>query len=192
MSGSMKFCYHNPEDSNTVHEENAATAFDAVVNIMVSYDMGWTIRGCGRDYDNLNGFGSIVGVLSRQILDYSTCNRKCKKCDMGRTPLDHNCRLNYWDSSKAMEAHVANKHVNNSSILKSNNLQVGIFVGDDDSSSISACRAGSSHPIGKLSDTNHTSNGIKRQLYDIEKTHNELTKNDNVFTSMLYICHVST
>lgn len=33
----------------------------AVVNIIVSYDMGWMKRGNGRSYDNLNGYGAIIG-----------------------------------------------------------------------------------------------------------------------------------
>lgn len=143
---------------------------------MASYDMGWSTRGTGRDYDSLNGFGSIVGHFSHQILDYSTCNRKCKKCDVGHSPFDHDCRLNFKGSAKAMEAHVANKLVNESAILQLKNVQVGVLIGDDDSSAIAACRAGASHCIAKLSDVNHTSKGVKKQLYNIEKNHKELTR----------------
>ena len=75
-----------------------------------------------------------------------------------------------------MEAHVANKLVNENPILKEKNVRVGILIGDDDSSSIAACRAGATHSIGKLSDMNHTSKGVKKELYNIEKSHKELTK----------------
>ena len=79
---------------------------------------------------------------------------------MGQSPLNHDCRLNFWSLAKAMVGHVANKLVNESSILKSKNVEIEIRIGDDDSSAISACRAGASHPIGKLSDVNHTSKGV--------------------------------
>lgn len=134
----MKLSYHkNPTTTGTKTEELPKT-FDQMIQIMASYDMGWMTRGTGRDYDSLNGFGSLVGALSGQVLDYSTCNQKCKKCDMRSSPFDHNCRLNFWGSAKAMEAHVANKLVNKNSSLKSTNLRIRILVGDDDSSSISA------------------------------------------------------
>lgn len=95
---------------------------------------------------------------------------------MGHTPFDHDCRLNFYGLAKVMEAHVANKLVNNSDILKSKKVEVGFLVGDDDSSAIAACRSGADHPIGKLSDVNHTSSGVKKQLYSIQKSHKELTR----------------
>lgn len=49
-----------------------------------------------------------------------------------------------------MESHAANKLVNESDILKLKNVEIGILVGDDDSSAIAACRAGASHSIAKL------------------------------------------
>ena len=168
----MKNYFHNPQAATLTGRDPAT--INTVIFIMASYDMGWTTRGTGRDYDSLN---ALIGSLSGKILDYFTCNRKCKKCEMGRSPFDHDCRLNFCGSAKAMEAHAANKLVNKSDILKSQSVKVGILVGDDDSASISAVRANASHPEGKLSDTNHTSKGVKKQLYKIEKNHKEMTKN---------------
>lgn len=34
-----------------------------IVNVIVSYDMGWSKRGNGRSYDSLNGYGAIIGFL---------------------------------------------------------------------------------------------------------------------------------
>ena len=173
---SMRSSFQTPEKINELEQDSAPTTFDDVVRIMASYDMGWSKRGTGRDYDSLNGYGCLVGVFSQQVLEYSTCNRKCKSCDMGQSPWNHDCRLNFWGSAKAMEGHVANKLVNESTILKSKNVEIGVLIGDDDSSAISACRAGASHPIGKLSDVNHTSKGVKKELFAIEKNHKELTR----------------
>lgn len=110
----------------------------------------------------INGFAALVGTFSKQILEWSTCNRKCKKCDKGHSLFDHDCRLNYWGSAKGMEAYVANKVVNKSSILKEKKVEVTVLVTDNDSASYAACRAGASHPIFNLSDVNHTSKGVKR------------------------------
>ena len=83
--------------------------------------------------------------MSGLVLDYSTCNRKCKKCDTnGGNPDDHDCRKNYFGSAKGMEPHVAKKLIVESEVLKAQNLEVGVFIGDDDSSSIAQCRAASS------------------------------------------------
>lgn len=163
---------------NEMQENNTTSpiTFDDVVRLVVSYDMGWSRRGTGRNYDSLNGYGAIIGNLSGLILDYSTCNRKCKKCDNGNSPDNHDCRVNFWGSAKAMESHVGKNLVTNSSILKSKNLEVGILIGDDDSSTITACRNSSSHHIVKHSDKNHTSTGVKKQLYKMEKNYQELNK----------------
>ncbi|KAK0171516.1 hypothetical protein PV327_011158 [Microctonus hyperodae] len=58
-----------------------------------------------------------------------------------------------------MEPHVAKKLVVDSDILKAENIEVGVLVGDDDSSTIATCRAAANHPIIKQSDVNHTSGG---------------------------------
>lgn len=66
-----------------------------------------------------------------------------------------------------MEPYSANKLVNESSVLKSVNLEVGIVVGDNDSTSIAAIKKNSSHEIVKFSDINHTSKGVKTMLYKL-------------------------
>lgn len=80
--------------------------------------MGWTKRGNGRSYDSLNGYSTIIGFLSGKILDCSTKNRKCRKCDQGRKKEDHDCRLNFCGSAKAMEAAAGVELINHSNILK--------------------------------------------------------------------------
>ncbi|XP_071578827.1 uncharacterized protein [Temnothorax nylanderi] len=161
---------------------------------MVSYDMGWSKRGAGRSYDSLNGFGAIIGVKTGLVLDYASCNRKCKRCDMGHDPRNHDCRKNFWGSAKAMEPHVAQNLVNNSTILKSQNVEVGVLIGDDDSSTIAACRATSSHPIVKFSDTNHAAGGVTKKLYKIanKRKHKELTKDGIVYLHRCFTYAMTT
>lgn len=60
--------------------------------------------------------------------------------------------------------------VSNNAILKKANTEVGVFVGDDDSSSICALRKAVQHEVVKQSDKNHTAKGVKNVLYKIDKT----------------------
>ncbi|XP_066585436.1 uncharacterized protein [Prorops nasuta] len=132
------------------------TAIGNIINIIVSYDMGWSRRGNVRTYDSLNGYGTIIGFLSGKILDYRTKNRKCLLCDLGHCKEDHDCRQNFEGSAKSMEAHVGANLINNSDILKNAGLKVRVFIGDEDSSTAAAVR--------------------KNQLYDIAKAFKELNK----------------
>nr|XP_046479963.1 post-GPI attachment to proteins factor 6-like isoform X1 [Neodiprion pinetum] len=43
---------------------DSSITFDDVVRVMVSYDMDWSRRGTGRNYDSLNGSGAIIGSMS--------------------------------------------------------------------------------------------------------------------------------
>ncbi|XP_032677043.1 uncharacterized protein LOC116846822 isoform X1 [Odontomachus brunneus] len=61
--------------------------------------MGWSKRGNGRSYDSLNGYGAVIGYFSGKILDFSTRNRKCKKCDIGQSSTEYDCRKNFKGSN---------------------------------------------------------------------------------------------
>jgi len=106
--------------------------------------------GNGRSYDSLNGYGAIIGFLSGKILDFSTRNRKCKKYDMGYHNTNHDCRKNFRESAKAMEADVGAELVNHSNILKKAGLNVRVLIGDEDSSTIASVRRENSQRIFKL------------------------------------------
>ncbi|XP_043285641.1 uncharacterized protein [Venturia canescens] len=139
------------------------------VRLMASYDMGWSTRGNGYQYDSLNGYGALIGTQSNLVLDYETRNRKCRMCDLGHPVEDHDCRLNFFGSAKAMEPEVAASLATGSQILKAHHVSVGVLIGDNDSSSICAVRKKSSHEVIKHSDFNHTSKGVKNMLYKIGK-----------------------
>ena len=53
-------------------------------------------------------------------------------------------------------------------------MEVGILIGDDDSSTIAAVRAANKSQVIKLSDKNHTSRGVTNTLYKHAKDHKEL------------------
>jgi len=125
--------------------------YQYMINIIVSYDMGWSKRGNGRSYDSLNGYAAIIGFLSNKVLDYTTRNRKCAKCDRGHSKDDHDCRENFQGSAKAMEADGAHL-VNKSKVLQDAKVNVGVLIGDEDSSTIFAVRKGRDNIIYKLAD----------------------------------------
>ncbi|XP_051157864.1 uncharacterized protein LOC127279510 [Leptopilina boulardi] len=131
-----------------------------VVNVIVSFDMGWSKRGNGRSYDSLNGYDAIIGFFTGKILDYRTRNRKCRKCDLGHSVSDHDCRKNYHGSAKAMEADVGEELINRSNILKRKNLNVKVVIGDEDSTTMAAVNNANlknnvSKKVYKLADMNH-------------------------------------
>ncbi|KAK0071601.1 hypothetical protein PV325_012629, partial [Microctonus aethiopoides] len=137
---------------------------EVIVRIMGSIDMGYSGRGNGNTYYSANGYSSMIGAQSGLILSYDTTNRICRKCDTGHPKDDYDCRQNFYGSAKAMEEQ---------------NIEVGIFIGDNDSSSISAIWQSASHSVLKLSDKNHTSKRVKNMLYKIQKNQDpdkELTK----------------
>ncbi|XP_011876984.1 PREDICTED: uncharacterized protein LOC105567056, partial [Vollenhovia emeryi] len=142
---------------------------DNIVRVFAAYDMGWSRRSNGRQYDSLNGYGSLIGKESGLVLDFATKNRKCRRCDIGHEPSNHDCRKNFQGSAKAMEPDAAVDLCVKSSILKENNIQVGVFIGDNDSSSICAVQKQSTHNVVKQSDKNHTAKGVKNLLYKIDK-----------------------
>ena len=51
--------------------------------------MEWIMRGSGRSYDSLSETGAILGLLSKKVISHTTLNRKCRKCDRGYPPTDH-------------------------------------------------------------------------------------------------------
>ena len=109
--------------------------------------MGWFTRGTGRTYDSLSGTAALIGFFTKQVIAYVTLNRKCKKCDIGHSPQDHDCRLNYVGRAKGMEPHAAVLLTKENVILKQCFLEVGVVIADNDSSSICAIRNSSNHEV---------------------------------------------
>ena len=64
-----------------------------------------------------------------------------------------------------MEPHAAVKLDNENKILKECNVEVGVVIADNDSSSISAIRDTCTYEVVKQADKNHTSKGVTNALY---------------------------
>lgn len=127
--------------------------------------MGWSKRGS----DSLNGYGAIIEGQTGKIIDWGTKNRVCKKCELGHDKTNHNRRQNFNGSSKAMEADLGVDLMARNSILKEYNLEVGVFVGDNDCATLSGLKAACSHEPIKFADKNHTSKGVLSMLYKLDR-----------------------
>lgn len=105
---------------------------EEVVEVGVSYDMGWRKRG--KSYDLSSGVGTVVGLKTGKVVNYATRNTMCRVCkeasNNNKEPAPHDCRQNHQGSSKSMESNVAVE-------LFSGAVEQGVsyatYVGDDDS-----------------------------------------------------------
>lgn len=134
-----------------------------ITRIFASFDCTWCQRGNGFKYDSYNGFCTLIGYKTDKVLDFCTKNRKCKACDINiklGTQKEHDCRLNHFGTAKSMEAEGAIQLVTKSEILKSANVEVGVFIGDNDSSVLSALEEVVDYQIVKQSDINHSKKGV--------------------------------
>ena len=75
------------------------------------------------------GHGSIIGYKSGKVLGYATKIKRCKKCELGHSKQDHDCRLNFQGSAKAMEPAMAVDLIVHNEQLRSNNVKVSTLIG---------------------------------------------------------------
>ncbi|KAJ8685919.1 hypothetical protein QAD02_021712 [Eretmocerus hayati] len=119
----------------------------------------------------MNGYATLIGYCTQTILDYTTRNRKCK----GSPKENHDCRHNFDGSAKAMEADAGVQLVLQSEILKKTSLEVGVLIGDEDSSTMASIHTVDPDlKIFKLADKNHQVKNLGKDLYELAKIHKEL------------------
>ncbi|XP_058801515.1 uncharacterized protein LOC131670148 [Phymastichus coffea] len=112
-----------------------------------------------------------MGRFGRKVLNYIVLHRKCRKCDLGYSKDSHDCRLNFVGTAKAMESFAAVKLTKENSLLASCNVEIGIIISDNDSSSMAAMRNSLDYEIVKQADKNHTSKDVVSGLYKLQKNH---------------------
>ncbi|XP_043271195.1 uncharacterized protein [Venturia canescens] len=139
-----------------------------VVSLKASYDAEWQKRGTGHAYNSLTGHASLIGYHSGKVLSYATRTKRCAKCDRNHPKDDHDCRLNFDRSAKAMEPDMAIELITKNRLLLEENVSIAVMIGDDDASSIAAVRRESVHKIEKWSDINHAKKGLTSALYALK------------------------
>ncbi|XP_046614237.1 uncharacterized protein LOC124302290 [Neodiprion virginianus] len=95
------------DHSESSHFSNSKETYNGTVRVAASYDMGYSTKRSGRTYDSMNGYAAFLGRETGKAIDYLTTNRGCRMCALGHPKSDHDCRLNFVGSAKAMEPFAA-------------------------------------------------------------------------------------
>ena len=123
----------------------------------------------------------MIGALCKKVLAYANDNKLCRVCDIaekeGKEPRPHDCRRNWFGSSKAMEPHMATEMVKEIN-REHPDCKVGTVVGDDDASSHAHLLKEVDEELDKLSDKNHVRKNNGKELIVLSNKHKRiLTKN---------------
>ena len=139
-----------------------------LIDITVSYDMGWAKRG--RAMNSQTGTGANVGSKTNKVIGYAMRNKRCITCDIaareGREPKPHDCCRNHVGSSKSMEPAVAVELAKES---QEHGAKIACLIGDDDSSTIKKLSESVSADIKKQSDIGHAKRSLGSKLYEAKQ-----------------------
>lgn len=113
----------------------------------------------------MSGHGCLIGYETGKILSYAARSKRCSMCGRGKSVSDHDCRKNFTGSAKRMEADMAVQLITKNTWLSEENTHITVLIADDDSSTISAVRCESSHPIVKWSSKNSSDQNIEGISY---------------------------
>ena len=149
-------------------ENNPENKKAGVVEMAASYDMGWQKRGKG--HNSSTGHGAVMGLTTGKVMDYSTRCKSCRFCAKakaeGKQPTAHNCRRNHEGSSKSMESSVACELWNKAPL---SNIRYSVYIGDDDSTTLSQISEKVPYGVEKWSDTTHAKRSLTSRLYNISE-----------------------
>ena len=158
-------------------KENFIILENDFVRVAGSFDMGWSTRGNGRSYNSLCGTAAIIGFFTKKVISYVTFNRKCYKCSRGQPKNSHYCRQNYVGSAKGMEPMAAMQLVSDNEIFVGARIELGIFIGDNDSTATHRARSSVSYNTVKQAGKNHTTKGVTNALYKLARKYKKLNSN---------------
>jgi hypothetical protein len=122
------------------------------------------------------GHGSVIGSNTGQVMGYGVRCKSCRICDSaftkGETPRQHDCRMNWHGSSKAMEPDIAVSVLRD---LKEQDIAITNLVMDDDTTTISRVHKFVDEDIIKLSDSNHVKKALGNKLYSLRASNKTLS-----------------
>ena len=83
---SEESCQEALTEEGTLSSRSYSATSDSTQNplpieIDVSYDAGWQMRGSGRSYNSFSGHGSLIGRKSGKVIDFETRIKKCRICE---------------------------------------------------------------------------------------------------------------
>lgn len=113
----------------------------------------------------------MIGARSGKVIGYATRTKRCAVCEasqrLNKLPRDHDCRVNWSGSAKAMEPDVGAELVK--SCGNKHQAKIGILIGDDDSATIKKVRESVTHEVEKWSDVVHAKRTFTSHLYCYQK-----------------------
>lgn len=113
----------------------------------------------------------MFGRDSKRLMGVATRVKKCRKCALGHSKDDHDCRKIFSVSAKAMEPDMAVQLIDKHKLLKRLNAKVTRVMGDDDASVMAAVQRESDEAIEKWSDFNHAKKAFTSALYNMKLAH---------------------
>lgn len=114
------------------------------------------------------GHATLCGHRSGKVLAYDVMAVRCRKCEKGHPPEDHQCCRNHSGSAKSMEPAMAVKIITKNPNLDNADVVIGTLVGDEDAATIHNVRRESEIPVEKWSDLNHIKKSFNSALYDLK------------------------
>ncbi|XP_052103081.1 uncharacterized protein LOC127736559 [Mytilus californianus] len=157
----------------------------------VSFDGGWQKRGSGRSYNSTTGHATVIGNVSGKCLHFGLKSTDCRKCnyidEKGDAREEHDCRQNYFGSSKAMEPALAVEMVKD---IEEMGYMVNSLTMDDDTTTMARLRQEVDHDVIKRSDSNHFRKNFTGDLLQLHQKHKRnisTSVTDYFVKDMLYV-----
>lgn len=115
----------------------------------------------------------MIGSRTGKCIGYAVRSKTCRTCDSAKDDkTEHDCRLNWTGSAKAMEPDMVCEMVTSA---KKQGVTISTVIGDEDSTTIAKLRSDVSPHIQKRSDKNHLKKIIGNSLYSLRKKHKQLS-----------------
>ena len=133
----LKSCLNTTELEQILCSSNSSAANnqEGVVDLKASYDIGWQRKGIGRAYNSRSGHRVLIGTESEKIFSYGTQTSYCKQCEVNKVTgqvNEHDCRMNWGGSSKAMESNLSDDML----VADTTESRISTIIIDEDSTSM--------------------------------------------------------
>lgn len=119
----------------------------------------------------MTGHCSAIGIKTGKVVGYSVRSKRCRACKT-KKGKDHDCRLNWAGSAKAMEPDMVAGIIQD---ISKKGVETKAIIGDDDTSTIARIHSSVDKNIQKRSDMNHVKKTLSNNLFKLQKICPELT-----------------
>lgn len=140
---------------NVENTEDFDSSLGAIVNIIVSHDVGLSECGHSSAFNSSSGYGAMIGFLTGKLEKALNVRRRCSACDKLIREKEHVCRLNFFDSAKT---NAEKEIISNHKISK-----------DEDSSFVALKNSENSEQI--LANKNCCLENISPNFDEVQKNH---------------------